>query len=273
MKENILNDVLVAAVPEVKDWLLLTEKLWYRIPNENRVPSNIVDGTAKYIAFYHNSKYKDELKYKIVHWAKISQIVQATRSDLFPKETTNPHKANRQYFKVEFEELKELEKPIVSRQGRRLLFVPTTSEKLFCGKTTINHLFKTSHLEKKMVAIMEDMNISFDREWYETVDDKHKYHLDFAIFCKLGKIDVECDGNQYHMGDDNVHYDKTRNNELEGDKWKVLRYTTKHFNEDEAHIRKTLRKAVVQYKGCLELNEPQMSYNTTIDAKGQIRLF
>ena len=139
------------------------------------------------------------------------------------------------------------------------------------GTTTINTIFKTSPLEKRMAEIMDDMCITYEREWYEYADNGRKYYLDFVIYYKAGKIDVECDGDMYHMGYDQVYYDKTRNNELESDKWKVLRYTTKHFKEDEPHIRKTLRKTVKQFHGCLEVNEPLPAYGS--DDKGQIRLF
>ena len=272
MKEIEKFNVLLAVVPEVKDWRLLTEQLWYRIRQE-RVPTNISDGTAEYIAFYHTKKYNEDLRHKVVFWAKIRRVVTATRQDLFPNDPPNHIKAKSEYYKVEFDALVPLERPIVSRRGHRLLFVPTTSEKLFSGTTNINRLFKTSPLEKRMAEILDDMDITYEREWCEYVDDNRKYHLDFAIFCKAGKIDVECDGDTYHMGYDNVYYDKTRNNELESDKWKVLRYTTKHFTQNEAHIRKTLRKSLIQYHGCLEAHEPQPSYSSTVDSKGQIRLF
>ena len=272
MKETETHNVLIAIVPEVKDWLLLTQELWYRIPID-KAPPIIKDGTTEYIAFYHNAKYKEDLKWKIVYWAKIKTVVVASRADLFPNESIGHQKANRRYYKVSFDELVPLTQPIVSRYGHRLLYVPTTTEKLFSGKANINHIFKTSYLEKRMAEIMDDMAVTYEREWYEYADNNRKYYLDFVVFCKGGKIDVECDGDQFHMGYDNVYYDKTRNNELEGNKWKVLRYTTKHFNEDEPHIRNTLRKSIKQFHGCLTVNEPMPSYNSKMDEKGQIRLF
>ena len=119
---------------------------------------------------------------------------------------------------------------------------------------------------------MLDMRIVFEREYGVRVNKERNYLLDFAVFCKKGQIDVECDGDQYHMGYDNVIYDKTRNNELESDKWKVLRYTTKHFNEtNHTHIRSTLYKCVKDFGGCLF--EPENQYFQSINPKGQITLF
>jgi very-short-patch-repair endonuclease len=54
------------------------------------------------------------------------------------------------------------------------------------------------------------------------------YRLDFAIFFivddKLVKIDLECDGKDYHSTPDQVDRDSARNKALVSDGWIVLRY-------------------------------------------------
>lgn len=273
LKEASNMTVLVALMPEVKDWALLQKELWYRIPEET-APPIILEGQAKYIAFYHTAKFKEDLKWQIAYYAEIKRVVSATRRELFPLESPYHAKANKRYFKVEFDELIPLPKPIVSRRGHRILFVPTTEEQLFSESTNFNKVFKNSYLEAKMIDIMEDMRIVFEREYTIHVDDNRKYHLDFAIFCKKGKIDVECDGDAYHMGYDNVHYDKTRNNELESIQWKVLRYTTQHFQEKgEKHIRKTMYKSIKDFEGCLDAQEAETEYKPKVSVNGQIKLF
>lgn len=274
MKEETAEmTVLVALMPEVKDWALLIKENWYRIPQET-APPIIQKGEAKYIAFYHTAKFKEDLKWKVVYYAEIKRIVTATRRELFPEESPYHPKAHRRYYKVEFDKLLPLPKPIVSRRGHRILFVPTTEEKFFNEDSNFNKVFKNSYLEKRMMDIMADMNIVFEREFCIHVDDKRKYHLDFAIFCKKGKIDVECDGDTYHTGYDNVYYDKTRNNELESIQWKVLRYTTQHFQDpDEKHIRKTMYKTIRDFEGCLEANEEHVDYTPKIEKSGQMRFF
>lgn len=141
------------------------------------------------------------------------------------------------------------------------------------GSTNFNKVFKNSYLEEKMIDIMADMNIGYEREYYIHVDNNRKYHLDFAIFCENGKIDVECDGDAFHMGYDNVYYDKTRNNELESIQWKVLRYTSKHFEEEERHIRKTMYKTIKDFGGCLYAHEPETDYKPKTSSIGQMKLF
>ncbi len=53
-KEETPATVLVALMPEVKDWALLQKENWYRIPQDN-APPIILNGQAKYIAFYHTA--------------------------------------------------------------------------------------------------------------------------------------------------------------------------------------------------------------------------
>lgn len=125
--------VLVALMNEVTDWALLQKEHWYRIPEAN-VPPIILKGEAKYIAFYHTAKFKEDLKWQVVYYAKIKRVVTATRRDLFPTESPYHKKANNRYYRVEFDELITLPKPIVSRKGHRILYVQTTEEKFFNGK-------------------------------------------------------------------------------------------------------------------------------------------
>lgn len=265
------NDVLVAVVPNVSDWVLISDELWYRIPVDS-APPIVRNNEIEYLAFYHNRKFNAELKSKIVHYAKVKSISRVLRGQLFPKESLHNPKSKNEYFKIEIEEISKLERPIVSRKEHRIVFVPTTKDKFFSESSDINKIFSNSFLEQKMTDIMLDMRIVFEREYCVRVNKIKNYHLDFAVFCNKGQSDVECDGDTYHMGYDNVVYDKTRNNELESDKWKVLRYTTKHFEEtNHAHIRNTLYKCVTEFGGCLF--EPEAPYFTSVDKKGQITLF
>ena len=269
-RENV--NVLVAVLPETKDWQLLHEQLWYRIP-VGTAPPIIRDGKAEFIAFYHTAKFQEDLKWKVVKFARIKRIVTATRQELFPHESPLSKKARKRYFKIEFDELIELEQPIVSLRGHRIVFVPTSEERFFSGTTNFNRLFKGSPLEEQMADLIDSMAIAYEREWCYYVDKDKFYYLDFAIFCKDGNIDIECDGDEFHTGNEHVHYDKTRNNELESYKWSVLRYTTKHFREEKEHIRKTLYKTIDEYGGVLSVSEPDVVYYPKANVKGQFNLF
>ena len=270
-QKDTLN-VLVAILPEVKDWKLLHEQLWYRIPID-KAPVIIRNGQADYVAFYHTAKFSEALKWKVVKYAKIKSMVQASRHELFPNEPLNSFKANKTYYKIEFDKLEELPQPIVSRRGHRFPFFATTQEKLLSGTTDINRLFKGSPLEEDMASIIDKMEIQYEREWREYVDDEKFYYLDFAIFCTKGKINIECDGDEFHTAYDDVYRDKTRNNELESYQWKVLRYTTKHFKQNRRHIEKTLYTTIKDCGGVQSLSDPETIYHPKKDSKGQLDLF
>lgn len=245
-------------MPNPKDWLLAMEQFWYRIPVD-KAPKIIKKGTAEYIAFYFPASFGKKMKWKVSHYGKITAVQVVSRNELFPEEPTN-QKSDINYYQVSFKNLEELAQPFVSRRGHRVVFVSTTKEKFFSGLTDFNILFQSSFLEQKMEKLIDDMNVEYEREWREYVDIQKFYYLDFAIWCKNGAIDIECDGDAYHMENDKVHLDKTRNNELESYGWSVLRFTSKHFKEEKKHIEKTIYQTVKELGGALKVSEPHKPY-------------
>jgi REase_MTES_1575 len=261
-RENITKQtVLVALMPNYEDWRILHEQLWYRIPVE-KAPPIVQTGAVQYLAFYHTNRFAPDLKWKIVKYAKIKQISVVHRRDLFNPAFDAPQKANNQYYKMELEPLLALNVPFVSRRGHRMVFLPTTEQQLFSGQTDFNSLFKNSLLEQKMVHIMDDLQVEYEREWFFEVAPKKSYRLDFVIFCKKGNINVECDGDQYHTHKTNVQLDKMRNNELASHGWSVLRYTTQDFEQNTGFIQQNLCKTIAQYGGIRYAAEPEMNYST-----------
>lgn len=258
-------------MPNPKDWIIATDALWYRIPKDN-APKIIKEQTAEYIGFYFPSNFGEAMKWKVTHYGKIKSITEVNRKELFPEEPINSKSAI-QYYKITFEVLLLLPIPFQSRRGHRVIFVSTTKEKFFSGKTDFNLMFHNSSHEKEMEKIMDAMSIEYEREWREYVDRQKFYYLDFAVWCKKGVIDIECDGDAFHMDNDRVHYDKTRNNELESYGWSVLRFTTKHFNEDTAHIEKTIYKTIKELGGAIRVSKPNEPYLPKKTNNNQLGLF
>ncbi len=52
----------------------------------------------------------------------------------------------------------------------------------------------------------------------------------FGIFCKKGDIDVECDGEKYHILPKALARDRKRNNQLTSFGWQVLRFSGQEIN-------------------------------------------
>ena len=55
--------------------------------------------------------------------------------------------------------------------------------------------------------------------------------LDFALFCKKGRVDVETDGDTWHLNRERAPLDNARDNALQIAGWTVLRYNTRQIRE------------------------------------------
>jgi very-short-patch-repair endonuclease len=218
---KIRNDVLVAIMNSKSDFIIAQNYNWYRIPVKS-APLIVKNREIRFIAFYHTSKFEEE-KFTIKWFAKVKQIIVVKRKELLP-DIKYDLKAENEYYKIEFEPLCELPKEIISTRHRRLLFISTTIEKLLSARE-INYLFNDSPLEDIMWAKFVEKQITAERQFYLPVNNM-KYVLDFAIFCKSRNINVECDGDKFHTGKDNVQSDKDRSNILESAGWSILRFTT-----------------------------------------------
>ena len=269
-KQEIENNLLIALMNNKKDWALLHEEGWYRIPITTNVPI-IRHGKAQHIAFYHTEIFGD-LKWQIQKYARIRRIVEASRQELFPNEPENSIKAYKIYHKIEIESIQVLPKPIVSKEGRRILFIPTTFKK-FINASNINQVFNTSDLEDKLIAQMEVYKVPLERQWYVQLNPRKKYWLDFAIFCQKKNINIECDGDNYHNTPEQVHYDKTRNDELVSHGWQVLRYTQKHLLEEPDWVQENLLRTIKECGGFPSRKDPAVYLAPTKKNKQQGNLF
>ena len=245
MKSLEPNNFLVALMNNKADFLIAQKQGWYRIPVD-KAPKNLREGIAEYIAFYHTKIFQDE-KYSIHYYAKIEKVIEAKRKDLFPDEPQNI-KSSKVYYKICFKELTKLVIPIPSNRGRRILFIPTTRIK-FVNAKEINYLFNESPLEEILWENMLKANISAERQFLLQTNDKN-WILDFAIFCRNGQINIECDGDEYHTKYVDVMYDKFRNNEIESvTGWSVLRFPTAAILKEPEHCLRTIKRRIYLFGG------------------------
>jgi very-short-patch-repair endonuclease len=106
----------------------------------------------------------------------------------------------------------------------------------FVHADTVNDLFADSPLEDRLWEAFKAHGIPAERQWQEEVKGA-RYFLDFALFCRDGKIDVEADGDTYHITAEQAPRDNERNNELTSHGWSVLRF-------ESARIRRHLTECV-----------------------------
>lgn len=268
MSKRPPNDSLVALFKDKADFLIARDQGWYRIPTSSRIPSIIEDGSIRYISFYFKKSFGN-WKYSIRHVAEVTGIIKIKRRLLFPNEPENG-KSNKQYYKISFGPLQELSQPILSHRGRNLLFIPTTIYKLR-NATEINDIFADSPLEDHLWTELKKHNLPAERQFFLQTNEAN-WICDFAFFCKTGAIDVECDGDTYHMKPEQVIYDKSRNNEIAAvANWAVLRFTTKHLIEQMDHTILTIKRKIDQFGGLYYAREDTYRYVSKQD--GQLGLF
>lgn len=255
MKNEDEKNVLIALLKEKDDEYYVGVEHWYRIrKNTKIVPKMVKNGTIKYIAFYL-PKIFNQYKWSVPWLAKVKNIKIVKGKDLIYQK--GHKKANKEYYKIEFDRLEELPRPIFGRRGRRILFINTTERHLKLAEE-INDLFFESPLEETMWSEFKKRKIQAERQWELRFGAK-SFFLDFALFCHSGKIDVECDGDTYHMEKESVEKDKDRDTLIESKGWKTMRFTSTKIYENLDKSIGRVMEAVNNYGG-LEFIDDRKTY-------------
>ncbi len=150
-------EVLVALLNYKRDFSILREEHWYRIPTDSVESRLKKRWPPQWLAFYQTKEFGNEA-YAVNYFSEVEHIKKAKRRQLFPKEPRN-EQSEKEYFKISIGELQRLSKPILSRRFRRIIFISTTLEKLVAAEE-INDLFDESTLEDKMWAEFKRVRIS-----------------------------------------------------------------------------------------------------------------
>ena len=262
------RDFLIALMNNKRDFKIAQEQHWYRIPvRTKQTPKSVIDKSLRHIAFYHTKEFGQNAC--CIRWhGEVKNISIVKRKELLP-ELPNDPKAEHEYYKIQFGELQARVQPIISRRPRRILFIPTTMLH-FEHAHEINEVFYESPLEEEFWKALRGENIEAERQ-YLFDEGKKRFCLDFALFCKSRNIDVECDGDKFHLDEKDVKRDKKRNNVLESFGWSVLRFTTEGIlkNLDEA-IRQ-IKKTINHLGGLQDIGDPKV-FRYLDDGSPQLRL-
>lgn len=233
---------LVGIVTRMKDWELVRSEHWYRIPVRTAP-----DGLEKvrYLAFYQTRLFGDE-KWAVNWYARVRAISKAERRELLPDEPAHP-RAGAEYYKVEVGELQRLPNPIPSRRWRRIVFIPTSLERLLHAQE-INDLFKLSPIEEKLYFTLQDAGLPAERQYFVR-EGSSGYMLDMAVLCRDSNLDIECDGDTYHSGRDKADEDRERDNTLTTAGWHILRFSGRGILSDTGHCLDTVKRTVRRLGG------------------------
>jgi len=221
------EELLVAIINNISDFEIARDKHWYRIPKTSVNKFLNKRWPPKWIAFYFSGRIK-KYPFMIKYFAQVTSINLVSRKTLLPYEQTDT-KANKKYFKISFNKLLELPKPIISRKWRRIVFIQTTLNK-FQIAVEINDLYDGSPLEDRLWAELKRNEIEAQRQELVQIDNNF-YFLDFAVYCRNGKLDLETDGDRWHHDPVKAEQDNIRDNALSTIGWNIMRFNSTQIHE------------------------------------------
>jgi very-short-patch-repair endonuclease len=221
------DEVLVGILNHPRDLALARDQHWYRIPVSSVEKWLRGRWPPRWLAFYQTKVFGPQA-FGVHYYARVLDLHQVFRWQLFPDQPGDA-KASQRYNQIMLGPIQRLTRPIPSRRWRRIVFIPTTWQKLIRA-AEINDLYDESPLEDRLWAELKRLHLSAERQDYVTVNG-HDYALDFAFYCAAGKLAVETDGDTWHADPRRIPEDNRRDNDLETGGWKLLRFNTSQLHE------------------------------------------
>jgi hypothetical protein len=175
--------VLIALINRPRDLELVRTERWYRIPVKH-APVHFTQ--ARYLAFYLTKSFA-ESRWSICEYALVRGHELVRRRDLFPDQADHP-RAEDAYYKLQLGPLIALPRPIVSRSGRRVLFLWTTGDK-FLRAVEINDLLGKSDADDALWDALKVSRVGAERQ-VVVHDARSRYRIDFWIPCARGSLAV-----------------------------------------------------------------------------------
>ncbi|HDL64855.1 MAG TPA: DUF559 domain-containing protein [Proteobacteria bacterium] len=240
------NDlVLIGVVKREKDLDHVETDHWYRIPA--RISFRKSPG---YLAVYPTSRCGSRGG-GISFYSPIRRIIRVRRIDLLPEENHHP-RAEEWYWKLELGEPQKLPRRIRNRLRRRITFAYTTRNKLL-NSSEMGELFGIPPLEEIMRRTLVKAGIAHSAQFCLMHGSRCRYRLDFAIFCRKGKIALECDHSRWHQRPARKKKDRERDRWLKRNGWTVI-----HLTEEEI-IKKSVQsikiiKTLIRTSGGISRN-------------------
>ena len=208
--------VWVAVVTRRKDLELFKRERWYRVP-VGHAPKR----PFEYIALYQTARF-GKREHGILYYARVRSFERARRLTLLPGERDHPRAANL-YLRINVRKARELPRLVRHEPYLRVTFFYTRYDLLMKARR-VNDLLMRTPLEAKMGRMMKRNAIRTLPQYHVKLGDRW-FAADFAVPCRRGTIDVECDSPSSHSGSRNVRRDSERDNIFTSYGWSVLRFT------------------------------------------------
>jgi hypothetical protein len=250
------RSVLVALWPQARDLAPARERGFYRVR-----PGAAVDRLGDLscfhtLAFYQPDAFGQDSRC-VCYRARVMAYERLTRAELLPEERDHV-RGNQLYHCFRLGPLEELPRPIVSRRARRVLFIATTEQRL-SNATEVNELFAGTPIEDDLFAALKREGLWPEREYHVELPRSEAPHarpvhhfLYLVLFCREQQLDVECDGDTWHLGAERARRDRERDNRLEANGWHILRFSTQDIQRDLPSTVTRVREAITRYGGIEE---------------------
>src|SRR5690606_19766854 len=159
---------------KLRDFSVLREELWYRIPVESVEKWLKDDWPPRWLAFYQTKIFGNE-SYAINYYGKVKGRPKASYGwELIPERSQEDEKGRKQYYQVYIDKLLPLKKPIFSYKWHRVTFIPTTWRK-FSKAVEINDLYDGSPLEDRLWAEFKRLQIPVERQKRLTLNGRNYF--------------------------------------------------------------------------------------------------
>ena len=232
--------VLVCVLKTKSDLRILFRQNWYRIP-----VAYLPRRKFSYLAFYQPAVFGKGGQ-RIQYYARVKSSRVAKRIELLPREKNHP-RAHNDYLRIELAWVKKLARPIKNIIPRRVSF-GFTSLKSLLKAGDILELYGISPTEQIIERGLNNLGIKTRKEFGVFKAGK-QYRLDLAVFCKNGRIAIECDNLKAHSGAVQMAKDEMKDEFLKRNGWHVIRVTEQDINERLDYCLGIVVKAVEKLGG------------------------
>ena len=172
--------ILVAILPNQRDFDIARLFGWYRIPLRNAPKVISVD----YLAFYQTKTFGEAQRWQIAYVAEILGHELVRRGDLIRDEPDHP-RAHEEYFKLQIGPLQRLEKAIPAGDWKRITFFYTTGEQFQTAQTINDLVIKTQDEREVLWHSLRERALNANE--YKATDLPQSV-IDPAILALLGEF-------------------------------------------------------------------------------------
>ncbi len=232
---------MIGVVRRLSDLEIILSERWYRVPARRTFLRR-----PRYLAFYLTKRCGPRGG-AVTHYAPIKKVSRSLRRNLLPREKSHPG-AGDPYWKFHLGEVRKLPRRIENKLQRRITFAYTTIE-LLLNAHEVGELFRVPPLEEIMRKLLEKSRISFKTQFCVIDRKKCRYRLDFAVFCKKGKLALECDHSRWHSQPARRKKDRRRDLWLRKRGWTVIRFREEDLLLHPGETIEQVRKRILELGG------------------------